>query len=422
MHDMGMWKLYSRSISNGGEVVLVGMLGVLCILSFSVFLSKTVLSATPPPSAWFCGTETYAQVSNSAIKNKFASSIDFFTSIGTPLAQVLCSIDGRAYINVGNENPDLLIYKFAYERDHEAKKWRKTELSGDKSTGPWLLGFASTELKYVPKDGEDEGEVLIYTCQQVQGVWKCGCSDRSCLQTNWQLQTYSTSRDVADEEPADEAELKKLLRERAYGEHMDEDYLSVYGMRVVSALPGTTISGEGGGLRAGMSVHFDDVATADVTTIDNTRLSFVVPYVEPGVYTVWFTQDDMRSRNFKFTVKNENTVPVIITSVQPESLRAGDTITVTGSGFTPKKNVVKIGAYNFSNLASSDGKTIVFKLIPDRLTEEDIPQEVYAYVPKKYFETALKIDSMLPSREQLTLPLRVSNSNGSSNVVNIAYK
>jgi hypothetical protein len=53
---------------------------------------------------------------------------------------------------------------------------------------------------------------------------------------------------------------------------------------------------------------------------------------------------------------------VAITLLYPNSfVKAGDTITIRGVGFTPTGNTVKIGSAEVNNIPSPDGETISFQ-------------------------------------------------------------
>ncbi|HEY1041545.1 MAG TPA: IPT/TIG domain-containing protein [Candidatus Paceibacterota bacterium] len=85
-----------------------------------------------------------------------------------------------------------------------------------------------------------------------------------------------------------------------------------------------------------------------------------------GQYNIAITNANGTSNSIMYTVTNnyEQVTPLVITSVTPGSAKPGEIATITGSGFSPKGNRIKIGNFNIENNPeynlSSDGKTITF--------------------------------------------------------------
>ena len=83
----------------------------------------------------------------------------------------------------------------------------------------------------------------------------------------------------------------------------------------------------------------------------------------PGTYkiSVWAEGSGVESNAVSLLVLPTPTA-VAITLLYPNSfVKAGDTITIRGEGFTPTANTVRIGSVEVNNIPSPDGKTISFQ-------------------------------------------------------------
>jgi hypothetical protein len=332
---------------------------------------------------------------------------------------VMCNpVDESAYLKVGNDASNILIYQYGFERDNEAKKWRKIKLSGKKTNGSWIVGSASTPLSHVPEKANEKGKVLVYTCEQVSGAWKCGCADVACLSPKWQLQEYMMSVLQTDQNNTTQSQ-------ETSSSVVDNEYLVVYGTTTGQLLLGQTITIIGRHFELGkeMRVHFGDTINTLATVVDSETLKFTVPKdLKPGVYKVWFTSKEKRSRNILFVITRAVTEPVTISSVSPALLTNRAEVTIRGEGFTPSGNTVHIGTTAFHNLPSKDGKTISFAIKPEKMDENDLPQEIRAYLPKEAIEYLLNMEEIPSNGSEYAIDVIVANGNGISNVFNVKFK
>jgi hypothetical protein len=326
--------------------------------------------------------------------------------------------DESAYLKVGNNASNFLIYQYGYERDAEANKWRKIKLSGKTMNGSWIVGSASAPLAHVPKKDNEKGKVLVYTCEQASGVWKCGCADFACLSPKWQLQEYMMNVSQTDQ-------AKTAQSQGADSSTADDGYLIVHGTTTGKLLLGqkVTILGRHFELGKEMRVHFGESINALATVIDSETLKFTVPKdLKPGVYKVWFTSNEKRSRNILFVITREVTEPVTISSVSPTLLTNGADVTIRGQGFTSSGNTVHIGTTAFHDLTSRDGETISFAIKPEKMDENDLPQEIRSYLPKEAIEHLLNMEEIPSNGSEYAIDVIVANGNGISNVFNVKFK
>jgi hypothetical protein len=326
---------------------------------------------------------------------------------------VICDFGARtrkAQLIVGTGNENFLIYRYAYERDTVAKKWRKIKLSGENTVGSWITGSAAAELSYVPKKGV--GEVLVYTCEQTNGIWRCGCKDTTCASPAWQIQKYS---DISTKKVA-------LTTQKPQEETLDGSYLSVHGFSSRRMKKGDVVAVYGKGFTQDMRVHFDENNTVTARVIDTTTAEFTMPTIEPGVYKAWLTQERSRSRNIVFNVVSDNSQPVRIDSISPSVLYNNTNITIQGTGFTPEGNLVYLGTFAFHDIPSRDGKTITFNIKPQKISENDIPQEARAYLSDAMIQGILDLDKIPTNGKEFPMAVQILNGNGHSNTFLTSFK
>lgn len=104
---------------------------------------------------------------------------------------------GDATFEAGSEDGGQWVYRYGFK--HDGDGWERFEfdtLEGER-VGQWIKGKAFTDLEVEIDELADKQHLVAYICQQVDGRWKCGCSDEQCVRPKWQLQ--STSPDVTDD-------------------------------------------------------------------------------------------------------------------------------------------------------------------------------------------------------------------------------
>lgn len=118
----------------------------------------------------------------------FGASYDVTTSAMNLVLHTTCVADG-ALFTVGNGGNTEYVYKYGYE--YYDNKWQRIEFDGDTAVGSWFRGDASTKLTRTSDELEGHNYVLAYTCKWHGGKWKCGCRDRACDKSYWQMQSFT---------------------------------------------------------------------------------------------------------------------------------------------------------------------------------------------------------------------------------------
>jgi IPT/TIG domain-containing protein len=131
---------------------------------------------------------------------------------------------------------------------------------------------------------------------------------------------------------------------------------------------------------------------------DDRQTNFCGIPMPSGTYHISVEIDGtgIHSKPLSFTVAEPQPSPVSISLAYPNMLvSAGDRVTLRGNGFTPSRNVVRIGSSVVYDISSPDGKSLAFEAPPR---------------PGDSRRTAY------------TLELSVSNSNGQSNTISFGYR
>jgi peptidoglycan hydrolase-like protein with peptidoglycan-binding domain len=170
------------------------------------------------------------------------------------------------------------------------------------------------------------------------------------------------------------------------------------GIKTISsqqALPGTKIFISGVGISSNSVVYFGSNRIVRSPQVDASgNISFAVPPIAPGLYDIAIKTGTTISSTLPFVVVDPRNPPVLIQGVSPTTVKYGDTLTITGSGFTPKNNIVITKYQKFTDVASSDGKTLVV-----------------VFTPKTFQEASLVGNG----ERDLTVSISVVNDNGFSN-------
>ncbi|MSU74507.1 hypothetical protein EXS57_01875 [Candidatus Kaiserbacteria bacterium] len=169
-----------------------------------------------------------------------------------------------------------------------------------------------------------------------------------------------------------------------------------------SALPGTPVSIKGSGIGANSVVYFGSNYIVRNILSGSSADSFIVtvPPVPPGLYDIVVKTSGTVSNTTLFVVvdpKNKKTVS--IKNVSPTVIAYGGTLTITGTGFSPQKNIVITKDQKITNIPSPDGTTLVVQLAPESLKEyakigSGVEVPVSVYVANEYGFSAEKSFSM----------------------------
>lgn len=137
-----------------------------------------------------------------------------------------------------------------------------------------------------------------------------------------------------------------------------------------SGVSGTRISITGSGISSNSVVYLGNnyiVRTLNKDLFGN--YSFIVPPIPPARYDIAVQTVVAISNTTMFVVSDQKNPPVHIENVSPANITYGGTITITGSGFSPKNNVVVTRLQTFADVPSADGKTLTVQFVPDSLRE-----------------------------------------------------
>jgi len=123
------------------------------------------------------------------------------------------------------------------------------------------------------------------------------------------------------------------------------------------------------------TINFDNsYSISGISSTDGSQLVFTIPEDIPtGRYNIYVSNSKgTTENNIFFVITKPETFSPTITSSSPAEGLYGEEITVIGTGFTATNNTIHTSYGFIYNVSSSDGTTLVFKLIPQ--PGPDIPE------------------------------------------------
>ncbi|NBD74242.1 hypothetical protein GVX82_04365 [Patescibacteria group bacterium] len=325
--------------------------GTLLILGAATLL-------TPAGSAEAALTACNTLTASQAPPSGYGSAFNVVQGTAEALVSVAC--DGsRARVTVGTTDDWQYAYRLGYLwRDGS---WQRFELAGDDLLGDnWYTGPARRTITLAADEQGTDMYVVGYVCTWTGSEWKCGCRDEACRGSFWQLQRF---KEVANELPDN-------VGQGYSGPPLLQGPTSYTGPR------GARIALLGAGFGSTNQVTFTDrggtertVATVGSSQGGSRTGEFTVPDDLPyGMHRVSVRRGSTASENETFfIVTRPGAQAPVVTSISPQNITQGTTITIRGRNFTPQNNDVLTSYGVFRNLPSSDGTTLRFehRIAPD---------------------------------------------------------
>ena len=178
-----------------------------------------------------------------------------------------------------------------------------------------------------------------------------------------------------------------------------------------------TITGSGFAA-TGNDVYFGSGVIKNLNSFNNgTMITFQIPSeagtakISPGTYNIYVSNSNGQTTASIFVVSSGTSWPSIV-SVSPSTAKVGDTITVTGTGFTVSSNDVHFGVgglINVTTLAKVKGTLLTFQ-VPASINNCDFSTGLPPCTNKSY--------SVVPG----SYALYIVNQNGKTNSVTFTVK
>lgn len=135
-----------------------------------------------------------------------------------------------------------------------------------------------------------------------------------------------------------------------------------------SGAPGAKISLGGIGFTTNSIVYFgSDYVVRAVSKNAQGGISFSVPPLPPGAYDIAVRTGNTVSNTTPFVILGPESQPVRLDSVTPATVKYGETLIITGFGFTAQNNTVVTTHQKITSVPSSDGKTLSVTVAPESL-------------------------------------------------------
>ena len=135
-----------------------------------------------------------------------------------------------------------------------------------------------------------------------------------------------------------------------------------------SGIPGTYVSIKGFGISLSSVVYFgSNYIVRKVSKGFGDDFIFVVPPIPTGRYDIMVRTGGAISNTTMFVITDPKNPLVRLENISPATIKYGDTLTITGSGFSPTNNVVVTTYQTFTNVPSTDGTTLTVQVAPASL-------------------------------------------------------
>ncbi|MBX4198075.1 IPT/TIG domain-containing protein [Candidatus Parcubacteria bacterium] len=136
-----------------------------------------------------------------------------------------------------------------------------------------------------------------------------------------------------------------------------------------SASPGTIITLSGIGFNSENTLYFGSQYVLRGIKGQNGVLSISVPSLPYGKYDLVIKNSQGTSNSLVFIITSKSPTPVIVSSVSPQRISYGQTITLNGSGFSPTGNDIYTTFGTIKGVSSADGKSLTVTFQPEYLRE-----------------------------------------------------
>lgn len=161
--------------------------------------------------------------------------------------------------------------------------------------------------------------------------------------------------------------------------------VKISGLSLHATLPGATLAISGGGFAIINDIYFGpNYIVKNVRSPDGKVITLTIPSLPPGVYSVAVKNSLGLSNTNLLAIISSSAAKLSLTSASDTTF--GQSLTLTGTGFTPSDNVAITSLGTYKNLTSIDGKTISLPFAPDSLKTTQLPgkkaatTKVYVYL------------------------------------------
>lgn len=135
-------------------------------------------------------------------------------------------------------------------------------------------------------------------------------------------------------------------------------------------LPGTRVTVAGDMVSTNSAIYFgNNYIVRSLQEDPSGTFSFAIPEIPFGHYDLAVQSNGTVSRTMDFVVTDPKNPVVYIGSISPTAVSYGGTLTISGSGFSPLHNTVITNFQKFTDVPSSEGKTISVRIAPENLRE-----------------------------------------------------
>ncbi|MDQ3014808.1 MAG: IPT/TIG domain-containing protein [bacterium] len=137
----------------------------------------------------------------------------------------------------------------------------------------------------------------------------------------------------------------------------------------IIAKPGSKIVISGRGFDSSSVIYLGNDYIIRNPQITAGSITFTLPSIPYDKYDLAVKTSKDMSNSVFFIVAPTTSSGVSVSSIKPSPVRFGETMTITGTGFTPQNNEIHSPVGIIKGISSSDGKTLSFTFSPDVFKE-----------------------------------------------------
>jgi hypothetical protein len=124
-----------------------------------------------------------------SVPQGFGAAYNPFSPSEELLLNVECGSASDATLTVGNGQSTTYVYRLGYEWENGG--WKQIDLGGSQiAAQDWFVGSVKANLFRSKEQLADDNFFVAYICLWQNNGWRCGCRDRDCIQSYWQMQMF----------------------------------------------------------------------------------------------------------------------------------------------------------------------------------------------------------------------------------------
>ena len=246
-------------------------------------------------------------------------------------------------------------------------------LSGPGAPGEETTYFGPITYGAVIKYQEVYAAEVLFPLGLSRGTGFFGPSTRNHIHKNQNTAAVTTETEVTlpkensiPRVSQNKAQLNpSLLGFSFFGESRENSAPTLFYPSQYDGIVGDTVTLQGLGLSGeNLTLRFGATVITDLISSGESVVSFTVPHIPPGRYSVSVANSKGTSNTLNFFVRSLSVAKPNIANISPKEFVGETKVTITGTGFSQKGNTIYTGYGIIEDVPSPDETTLSFTLLP----------------------------------------------------------